>query len=62
VELRQASSVYRPAEEKLSSVVTLERLERLRAKGVDVQLFLGCSGAEGVLRGLSHEPPRSAAE
>lgn len=39
VRARLVDHVHRPREEKLSSVVTLERLERMRARGVDVTPF-----------------------
>lgn len=39
VEIRRTAAVYRPSEEKLSSVVTLERLERMQRRGIDVSPF-----------------------
>lgn len=36
IEVRTAVSVYRPREEKLSSVVTYERMQRMRQRGLDV--------------------------
>lgn len=36
IRIRAVPAVYRPREEKLSSVVTYERLERMRRRGLDV--------------------------
>ncbi len=40
VQIHLATSIYRPAAEKVCSLITMERLEKMKARGIDIAPFL----------------------